>query len=52
MNNNLKCGKDIDYSELIIIRPEDREKLQAFYCGNTIQTYRYRWQKDIDTDNS
>lgn len=36
MNINHKYGKDIDYSDLIIIRPEDREKLQAFCCGNKI----------------
>lgn len=36
MNINRKYGKDIDYSDLIIIQPEDREKLQAFCCGNKI----------------
>ena len=36
MNINRKYGKNIDYSDLIIIQPEDREKLQAFCCGNKI----------------
>lgn len=36
MSIDVRYGKDIDYSDLIIIRPEDKEKLQAFYCGNRI----------------
>ena len=36
MSIDLRYGKDIDYSDLIIIQPEDREELQAFYCGNKI----------------
>ena len=36
MENKYKFGKEVEYSELTIIKPEDKNKLQAFCCGNDI----------------